>query len=152
MWRPEIEAGNITRIYNALKVVYQVNDSVKLTFAELMIPQVFKTAGVGAVANPAYQNRLYLIADFDITPKLSLSIPILAYQTKYRDYSADAKNSDSWRSMIYIWPELDYALNENLTLGVAYYSDNLLKSNLSKWTVGDGLEKGAVQFVITTNL
>lgn len=144
--------GNITRLYNAFKLIDKVNDTLTLTLVEVMTPQVFKTAGVGSVVNPAFQNRVYFIADVNITSKLSLSLPLLAYQTKYRDYKAGAKNNDSWTSLIYVWPELDYALTDNVTLGFAYVSDNLMKSDLSEFTFSDGFKNATFQIAVTTTL
>jgi len=150
-WAPEIAQGNITRFYNAFKLSRSITPGIKLTVTEVAMPQVFRTAGVGSKANSWYQNRLYLIGDFTLSSKLSLSVPILWYQTKNREF-AGASNSGTWEHLVYIWPELDYALTENLSLGLAYQSGNLMKADLSGMTLSDGFKTGNFQFALITTI
>jgi hypothetical protein len=151
--------GNITRLYNAFKLIDKVSDLLTLTGVFVVSPQIYKTAGTAyGGPNPWLENRLYLVADMQFTPKLSLSVPVLLYQDKYRDYIAGSTNilmggtSGDWGYFLYIWPELDYAVTDNLTLGLAYISGNMVKPDFSGTTFSDAFKQGILQFVVTTTI
>ncbi|MBI4403520.1 MAG: hypothetical protein HY537_05130 [Deltaproteobacteria bacterium] len=152
-WQPEIAQGNITRIYNKFTLSRKVNDSFTFSVAEVFMPQIFRTAGtIETGANPWFQNRVGLIADFQLSSKLSLSFPVLYYLTLYRDYMEGAANNNAMGSLVFIWPELSYALTPNVALALAFISDNLFTADLSKVTIGEGLKKGATQLALSLSL
>jgi len=150
-WKAERDQGNITRLYNAFKLARKVNNTLTLTAVEVVAPQIFSVAGVGKTANPWYQNRVYLIGDINITSKLTLSIPVLLYTDFNREF-AGADNSGKTTNLLYMWPELDYALNDHLTLGVAYVTGNMVKPDFSETTMGDAFKNSVVQAIVTTTL
>ncbi len=158
-WAFDSNMGNVTRFYNAFKLIDKVSDMVTLTGVFVFSPQVYNVAGTSyGGPNSWLENRLYAVADFQFTPKLSLSIPLLLYQDKYRDYTANPVNillggsSGDWGYFLYIWPELDYAVNDTMTLGLAYISGNMVQPNFSGFTIGNAFKTGILQFVVTTNL
>lgn len=151
-WRNDYAANNITQIYNAFKLVKKVSEVVSLTGVFVVKPEIFRTAGTEEFGpNPAWENRYYFIADFNITSKLSLDVPLLLYQTKYRQYGASAK-SGNWGYLLYAWPELDYNFDDNFTVGLAYVTGNMVKPDLSDFTFDEAIKNAAWQFVFTVNL
>jgi len=153
------QMGNITRFYNAIKLAYKASEAFTFSAIGVVSPQIFNAAGTTyGGPNPWLENRLYLVTDVQITPKLSFSLPVLLYQDKYRDYAANPTNlllggnTGDWGYFLYIWPELDYALNDTLTLGLAYVSGNMVKPDFSGTTMESAFKSGILQFVVTTNL
>ncbi len=145
------DAGGLTMVRNYLKLAYKASNSVTLTAMEIPILQFYNKAGVGTTANPAFENRVYLMADFDLGQGFAFSLPLFFHQTKLRTYSA-AANSGQWDFFVYTWPELTYAVTENVTVGVAYQSGNLMTSSMGGFTFSDGLKKGAFQAIVGVTL
>jgi len=146
----------ITTIRNYLKLRKKISESVSVSAFEIPIVHLHEQAGVTldgtSSANAAFSNRVYLIADITLSAKLSLSVPILFHQTKHRDFASSATNNDSWRFLLWINPELTYSITDNYSVGLGYYSDNLVLSDLSQFDIGNGLEKGIVQLAFTASL
>ncbi len=148
----DASAGNITRFYNAFKLIKKANDALTFTGVLVLMPDIFGVPGTAAFGpNPAYENRYYFVTDIQFSQKWSLDFPILLYQTKYREYGTTAQ-SGAWNYLLYIWPELDYAVTDNFTLGLAYISGNMVKPDFSGFTIGDAFKVSTVQFVFTTTL
>jgi len=150
------DRGMIATFRNYLTLSQKVNDVVTLTLSDLPILPVYTGGGVGsgetASANAYFENRVYLIGDFQITSKLSLSVPIMFHQTRYSNFSEGAKNNNAWTYFLWTYPEITYELTGNTSVGLAYYSSNLVKSDLSELTLGDGLEDGVLQLVFAATL
>ena len=51
-----------------------------------------------------------------------------------------------------IWPELEYELNDHTSIGLAYYSQNLVKEDLLGWDIHSGLESGVAQLIFGVSL
>ncbi len=149
-------AGFIFADRNYVSLKKTLTDSVSLTLSEVLIPMVYEASGRMSgskpVAHAAFENRVYLITDVKFTDKLSLSIPLMFHQTRYRDFNAAAENNDRWGYFVWTYPELQYALTDNFYLGAAYYSDNLIKADLSGLALGQGLENGIVQLVLGASI
>ncbi len=152
------ERGLITSVRNYLKLSKIVSEQVKLTLSEIAIPMIHSRSGNvssdGTVtANGIFENRVYLITDIQLTEKLSLSVPVMFHQTRTANFRSDAANNSSWSFSVWTNPELDYAVSDNLILGLAYYNnDSFFTSNLSKTQFGKALEGGTFQFVLTASL
>lgn len=150
--------GMITAVRNYLTLSKKVNDRVKLTVSEIVIPMFHNRAGTVsstgvASANKVFENRVYFITDIQLSEKLSLSVPLMFHQTRTADFRTDASNNASWSFHVWTSPELDYAVNDNLTLGLAYYTnDSFFSPNLSISQFGQGFESGEFQFVLTASL
>lgn len=144
--------GMIATFRNYLTVSKTLGSSVKLTLSELPIFPVYSQAGANGKANPAFENRIYLIGDIDITEKLSVSIPLLFWATAYRSFDVGAKNNAKVNFMAMIYPEVTYMLTDNVSVGVAYWSGNLVAADLSGFTMREGLESGVVQAVLGASL
>lgn len=152
------DRGMITIILNYIKLSKRVTDNLKFTLSEVVIPMIHKQSGVvsidgEALANRVFENRVYFIADVQLTDKLSLSMPLMFHQSRTANFRSDASNNASWSFHVWISPELDYALNDHLTLGLAYYNnDSFFTPNLSSAQFGQALESGEFQFVLIASL
>lgn len=141
-------AGMLTLVRNYVTLTKKVSDKISVTLIEMPILEAYSRAGTvtatGASANSIFENRVYLIGDFKLSSKFSLSVPLMFHQTRFADFQAGAKNNASWALLLWSYPELTYALTDNTSLGFAYYSGNLLEE--------DALKNGTFQFAVTAYL
>jgi hypothetical protein len=147
------KAGLIAYNRNNLVLAKKFNESVSVSLAEIPILQVHQNGGYinegVPTANPFFENRVYLIADVNLTKDLSLSVPLMFYQTRYSNYQSGALNNNSWTFALYTWPELIYAVDANTSVGVAYYNNkSFFTPDLAKAQIGTALESGAIQAVL----
>jgi len=161
MYLPLAEAarskGMIAVSRNYLKASKSFGEIYKLTLMELPILHLYERAGSisqtgAAAANPVFENRVYLINDFQLTKAVSLSLPVFFHVTWYRDFQAGAKNNNGSSYFFYTYPEVTYAINDNLAVAAAYYSDNLILGDLSNTDLSAGLEKGVFQVSLQASL
>lgn len=142
------EAGMILLSRNYFKFRKQFSSQFALTFMEIPIVQLYRTAGyfsgANARANAAFENRVYLIGEVNFTDKLSLVLPVMFHQTKYRSFAQNARNDDAWTFFFWINPEITYSIDNNFSVGLGYYSDNLLNAS--------GFEDGITQLAFTAAL
>lgn len=149
-------AGLIAASRNYFKLSRKMNDSLTLSLFEIPILFVNSRAGTGvgdkAKANTFFENRVYLIADLQLSSKLSLSVPVMFHQTRAGNFEG-AKNANGWSYFVWLNPELDYEIVDKTTIGVSYYNnDSLFASDLSQSNFAGGLESGVVQLVFTQML
>lgn len=145
------DRGLITFHRSNFALTKQFNGSFSLTLMEIPLLFLYENAGYvkngTASANPIFQNRVYLIADVNITSKLKFSFPLMFFQTKHSDFQVGARNNGAWAHSVWIWPELDYSVNDKVTVGVAYYNmNNLIDADFHP-QIGDGLRNGVFQGV-----
>jgi len=156
--REKRDSGMVTTVRNYLKLKKSLSDTVFLSLNEIPIVHAYDRAVGVKGANPTLENRVYLILDWNITDKLAFSFPLMLNSVKYRDAgpvtagSPVIAKSNEVQHTLWIYPELTYAVTPNVSLGVAYYSDNLARTDLSALTIGDGLEKGVPQAVVNVTL
>jgi hypothetical protein len=154
---PSRNNGLIANIRNYIKLSKIISSRVKLTLSDAVIPMVYSRSGNVsakgvALANGVFENRIYLVTDIQFTDKLSLSIPVWLNQTRTANFRSDAANNSSWSFAVLTYPELDYALSDNLSLGLAYYNnESFFTPSLSKAQFGKSLESGEFQFVLTAS-
>lgn len=146
--------GNIGTIYNAIRFTQDLS-IMKLTVAEIPMFHITNKAGFlddGKLrANTGYQNRVEIIADIDIVKNLSLSVPIIIDMYS-RQTVTGASNSGKWEHKYWAWPELNYSINGVHTVGVGFRTESLVASDLSKFTLGEGFNKGTLQAIWTVSL
>lgn len=150
------DKGMIATFRNYLTLSKTISDSVTFTFSELPIFGVYDRPGVvnakgELTANMAFENRLYFITDISLVKDLRLSLPLFLYQTRARSM-AGAVNDAAWTFTAVVWPELTYTVADNMSLGLSYYSSNLIAKDFSQTTISDGLSKGTVQVVLGATL
>lgn len=147
------DAGMVTMVRNYFKLTRPITNAVSITLMEIPIFHVYTRSGSGASANPLFENRVYFITDVALMGgKLNLSLPILFHNTIHRSFAADAKLGGKWGHFLWVFPEVMYSLNNNVAVGVSYYSDNLIDEKLGGFTIGSGLSKGVAQAVLRASL
>jgi hypothetical protein len=150
------EAGLITLHRSNFQLKKTITDSFSLSLFEIPLAFLYTDPGYvkltgEEVANPIFQNRIYLVADINFTDKLSLSIPLMFYQTRYSNYRPGATNNDAWVNAVYTWPELDYAIDDHMTIGIAFYTDSLVDTHYNQ-TFDKAFQNGVYQLVFVYNL
>ncbi|MBI1860413.1 MAG: hypothetical protein HYR96_05800, partial [Deltaproteobacteria bacterium] len=100
-WSGDRDTGMLTQVRNYLTLKTEV--SSLLTLDGSIVPIFHGSTRAGTVAssgslsaNPIYENMVILEATFNFTDKLSLAIPLILEQTRYRDFAPGAKNNDAW--------------------------------------------------------
>lgn len=149
---PKRDKGYITSGRHYFTLAKKLSNSVTLSGSVIPIYHIYSQPGIGTAANPAFENRFYLIADFDLGRGFSLSLPLMFHQSKARDYAAAGEGSGAWTFFAWTYPELLYAITPNYTVGLAYYSDNLVAEDLSGFAISDGLSKGVIQATFQASL
>lgn len=141
-------AGMVSIVRNYFNFSKELSNRVKITLTELPIVHLYSQPGTvgksGARANPIFENRVYVTTDFKISKDFALSVPVMFHVTKSRTFDG-ASNSDGVGYFMWVYPELTYALNDNMALAAAYYSDNLVAPDLSDSAFEKGLKAGVVQ-------
>ena len=155
-WSVKRDAGMLTALRNYAKVKYQMTSALALTAEEVPVIHLYKQAGTinakGPAANPFFENRASVGVDYAFSDALKLSVPLLISSVRTRSYDSSAANNDRWGHKIWVNPEIYYSVNSNVVVGLGYYSDSLVKNNLSDTAIGDGLNQGTTQFIFSTNL
>jgi len=164
-WQPRIympthaskrDAGMVTIVRNYFDIKKQITDGFSITGTLLPIVHVYDKAGIitdgEAEANPLIENRIYLTADIDIVKNLTLSIPIMWHLTRYHDFQTGADDNSAWSNYLYVWPELVYDIDANFAVGLAYRSENLVRSDFGATDMGVGFEHGVWQAILKASL
>lgn len=146
------DAGMILAVRNYARLKHRIGQSVTLTLDEYPIFHIYNQAGFNNVANPWFENRVAFVVEYSPVPELKFSLPTYLYSVRTRDFAANAKGNDRWLHKVFIWPEVNYSLSPNMVLGVAYYSQNLFKDDLSDSAFGVGFETGITQMVLKARL
>lgn len=146
------DAGMITAIRNYFTLGTKLTPWATLTFTETPIAHVFADNAFKGKANPLFENRFQGKATFNLTSQLTLGLPLIWQSTKMRE-SVGASKSGIWDNLVWINPEVFYALDSNYTLGLAYYDlSGLTKNDLSDLQIMEGLRDGVVQFIFKASL
>ncbi|NBO24921.1 MAG: hypothetical protein EBU93_06790 [Chlamydiae bacterium] len=133
-----------------------MNENVKTELSYNPILEIYtkdgsiNTSGV-ANANPSFDHQFVLTQEFHPAPKYTLSLQLLYQLVSYRQF-AGAANSGRWRKQMYFSPELDYEINPIHTIGLSFYTDNLVSDYGSGSTFSNGFKFGVAQLVWGINL
>ncbi len=152
------EAGLVTALRNYFKFNYEVSDMVELAVMDAPILHVYNKAGVvdeagEATANPVIENRLFLVAGLSFFKKsLSLKLPLIVENARHSDFQEGAKFNNSWSHKLWVYPELTYSVGESTAIGMAYYSENLVKDDFSELALNAGFSKGVFQVILQQSL
>lgn len=154
-YKVEREKGMITIVRAYAKFAAKVSDAVTLSAWEVPIAHVYDRAGnnVGGAlsANRVFENRVYLMADWNITDKWALNFPIWISNSKFRNYANNV--GGNWDNSLWTYPELDYAINNNYTLGLSWYNnDSFFNSDFSDSNFKQAFEGGITQVVFRATL
>jgi hypothetical protein len=153
-------AGMVSTVRQYLKLTKVVNDNFSLTFIETPILMLYNNAGYQkadgtATANPFFENRVYLVADINFTKDLALSVPVIFNNTRFSAY-ASSGYGDTWINTLWTYPELTYNVNDHLTVGMGYVSENLLSYTptgvYQGFDMSSGFSNGTVQAILSARL
>jgi len=148
-------AGMILEDQNRIKFIQKL-DAVTLTLMEIPVYSGYTRAyydkGGVLTATPGFENRVYFIVDWDITSNLSLSVPLLFISQRYREFAGAAK-SGTWAHVLHAWPEITYGITPNARVGLAWFSNSLVSSDLSSLNLdtafdADSQVQAIVQFTL----
>ena len=148
-------AGYRSSIRNQFSASYLFNDDIKTELSYNPIYHLYTKDGAlgssGLSANPYFDHQLSLTQEFHPGAKWTLSLQLLYQLTSYREFQG-AANSGRSRKQMYFSPELDYEINPVHTIGVSFYTDNLISDYGSESTVSNGFKFGVAQLVWGINL
>jgi hypothetical protein len=145
------DVGFMTSIRNDLVLIQKMSDVVSMDFSIIPTLHFYDRAGANGAAHPMFAQMFILNADFSLTEKLKFSLPLIYEVSRYRNFQANATRNDSWGNNLWIWPELAYGIDATHTVGLSYYSANVLTDN-GTLQVANGLENGVYQLLWGINL
>ncbi len=152
------DAGSVATIRNYVVLSQKVNSTVTVSLMEIPIFHVYNQSGTTtdgkAKANAVLENRVYLLTSVSITENLSLDLPLMVNSVRSANY-AGAENNGRLEHKLWMYPELDYAIDKTWTVGAAYYSGNLLSyagGDLMGVDLSNGLSGGTAQLVVRASL
>lgn len=150
------DAGMVATVRNYIKLKKTFNPTFSITAMELPMFHLYTQAGKvvdGAKsANPVFENRFYVIADWNLGAGIAISVPLLFHQARHADFEAGAANNNTWSFTLYTWPEITYAVTPNVSVGLAYQSGNWVASDLSSFELGKAFDTGMAQFILSASL
>jgi hypothetical protein len=145
-------AGMVTAVRNYATVGKKPTGWMTVSATETPIAHFYSQDSYLGKANPVFENRFQLKAGINLTSKLSLSLPLIWQATKMR-LSQGASKSGIWDNYVWINPEIFYAVDPHLVMGLGYYDvGSLMKNDLSDTQIGDGLRDGVVQMIFKAML
>jgi hypothetical protein len=149
------DQGYVGSFRTYFKYNHKFSNLVNLDVWDVPIAHVYNRPGViasgSASANPFFENMFILTTYINLTQKLQIQLPIIWEYTRYASF-ANASNSGRWLSTFWIWPEVVYNVTPSTQVGIAYYSDNLLKDDLSATTWSNGFSKGIFQALLNVTM
>lgn len=152
------DAGLVTALRNYFKFNYEASEMVELAAMEVPILHVYNKAGSideaeEATANPVIENRFFLVAGLSFMKKtLNLKLPLIVENARHSDFQEGAKFNNGWSHKLWVYPELTYSVGESTSIGMAYYSENLVKDDFSALALNDGFSKGVFQVILQQSL
>lgn len=138
------EAGFVAGLYTGLVATYKLSPTLTLSAASAPQFNHYTRAAHNGKISTGFQNTAMLNLDVQFTPKLYLSFPLYLISSR-ANTAAGVAGSGAWSHLLVIWPEIGYSLNSNHTIGLSYYSDALMNSKLSQFTLENGLSNGVLQ-------
>jgi hypothetical protein len=156
---PQNQMDFDTKRYATLRNYFMLSKTFgayTLTFMEIPIFHVHGSRGSvsenGRVAaNQYFENRFYIMNDFQFG-RLSVSFPILFVSKSKLDYSGV---EGDWANALWFWPEVAYALDDNIQVGAALYTESIISPDLSGFTIADrgaGLRHSVAQLLLRASL
>ena len=146
------DAGMLTTLRQYVKFKKWITPSFNVSFEEVPMFHLYSRAGFNNAANPWFENREYVSAEYIFTKTVRLFFPFIISHSRYREFGETAKYNSSWQHKVYFHPELTYAVTPNTMVGLAYYSDNLLTPEFKTWILGEALNKGVTQVIMQASL
>ena len=155
-WR---DNGMVTAVRNIFQVVWTASPVFSIAFQEQLIYHVYSQPFGANGANPSFQNRFVVAPSWSLLGgKLSMGLPVFFDVIRNREGNAPNQKgllgglANQWWYTIWINPEIMYNVTKEVQLGVSYYSGDLIKTDLSGFSIGEGLSNGAPQVAMRVTL
>jgi len=124
---------------------------MEIDFAYAPVFFIYRKSGFTAarkdIANPFFEHLVNPSFDFKVSQSVLFTIPVVFRMTRYRNYTDSAVLNNRWGYNLNVIPELDWELNSQHTLGAAFVTENLLKSDGSGTDWKNAFKLGVVQAV-----
>lgn len=145
------DKGMMTRVRTKWDLRHGFSNALAMHWIEEPILHIYDRAGAGsgteASANPHFENRFTLALEAKLSRSLSIWFPTQLKSVRTSDFEAQAKNNDRWTHNFTIYPELNVALSQMVTIGVAFETASLMTDDLSKFQISDAFSKGRSQLI-----
>lgn len=150
-------AGMALELRSPMVLSKRLNDSVRLEGQFVPMFHIYSKAGYvnakgQALANPLFEHKFEFNTLFSFTNQLKLNWSMRFHQIRFANFQSGAKLNDQWGFVFNIKPELTYALDRNLTFGLAFETANLVTDKLNGWNVDEGVKNALAQFMLIASL
>lgn len=150
------DVGLITEFRHQLQLTKTFSEPFQMTAALIPAFHAYSQAGGLAggklAANPIFENRLEVTAKWMFARNWKLEMPLKFWQTRYREFAANALHNDMWAFAVTMKPEIQWAIDPHVTLGVAFETGNFFSENLQKATFGDAFKNAQAQIALIATL
>jgi len=146
------DKGMVVALRNYLILNRNITDDLSVSLMELPIVHLFSQPGFNGTPNPIFENRVLLIGNASLSKVISVSVPIMFHAKRNRDYQQGAALNNAWAYVLWVNPEVTFTTSANTAVALGYYSSNLVESDLSGFTIKEGLESGVVQLSFQASL
>ena len=145
------DSGKLTEVRNYLKLKQAYSNGLNLTLSETPIYHLYdQSRKADGSPNSIFENRVYLQLDGKITKNLSFFVVGWYAAVKPRSLAGLDASSSNWSHALFVWPEIDYALTDNYSIGLAYQSAAFkLNDFATEDTFGAQAKNGEIQLVFT---
>lgn len=152
---PDKAADGLLFDWRSYAVIHRVVGS-SLDLSGSVVPIVyFNSSGLsanGLEANKNFELRLIAEAKWSITDKLQLNVPLTLKNRHHVGVTPTVKYNDTWSYKLELYPELSYALSNNLQVGLAFETASLIRSDFSDTSITDAFEGGTAQILFRATI
>lgn len=138
------QAGFVGSVFNQLQLAWTVSPEVSVSVSTAPNIPFFTRAANAGRANLAFENLAVASFDWTVFPDLMVSLPFFFISRKARTVEG-ARGSSDWSHLLIFWPEVSYNLTKNVTVGLSYYTDNLVSSSIDALTLDNAFANGVFQ-------
>ncbi len=147
----KLNQGMLTTLRQYFTVAHNLNSYFMADFSYTPTFFIFRKSGFqrkrSRVANPWFEHLLELNLNFHPCTSVSLVLPVIFQMRKFRNDSDRAWNNDRWSYNLWTWPEIDWRISEQQTIGIAYQTDNFLKRDASGVRGKSAYKLGVAQLI-----
>jgi len=146
------DAGMLTALRSTVLIMMPITENVRFEFRNTPILYLFKAAGhessSGPVAHPVAENRTSLGPVINLSQSVVLMAPLNFSLMKYRHYRPGASHEGELQPDLSFSPEVDWTVNPNLYLGVAFRTEGLMMRDQMGMILSNTVGSGYLQFVM----
>lgn len=143
----------VTGLRNRLLTTVKVTNAFSLGLEES--PIVFWYRDAASASGPNELLRNYVVVTPTLTGmkgKLNFYFPIYYQTSLYRKSFGGINNRGADKHQVFLWPEITYALNDNLELGVAAVTGNLISDDFARIELASAFKDVSTALEVTLSL